>query len=325
MIITRTPFRVSLVGGGTDLPEFYWRQAGAVVGMAINKYMYIIVNKRFDETIRVSYTQTEIVDKVEDIQHEIVKEALKTVGITSSIEIVSIADIPAGTGLGSSSSFTVGLLNALYAFKGIVKSSEELAKEASHIEIDLLKEPIGKQDQYLVACGGLRYVQFNPDESVFSEPILYSKENQRLLRRNLLLFYVGGIRKAGNILIEQKANMEQTGKIEALTKMRDQAFELRGKLNNGSSPDILGEYLKQGWLLKKQLASGISNGWINECYEKAIKAGAAGGKVLGAGGGGFLLIYCPKENQPRVKEALNELVLTSFSVDNEGSRIIYVT
>jgi len=324
MIITRTPFRVSFIGGGTDLPDFYHVEPGAVVSTTIDKYMYIVVNKRFDDTVRVSYSRTEIVKDVEEIQHPIVREALKQVGITKGMEIVSIADIPAGTGLGSSSSFTVGLLNALYAYKGILKSAEALAREACHIEINILGEPIGKQDQYIAAYGGIRYIEFNPDETVFIEPIICTKESKKELSQNLLLFYTGDTREAGSILKEQKASAKQADKLASLRKMRDLAFQLKEELANSSTPEILGEFLHKGWMLKRQLASGITNETIDGYYEKAISAGAVGGKILGAGGGGFLLLYCPKERQPRVQEALSNLTLTNFSLEPEGSKIIYV-
>ena len=324
MIITRTPFRISFVGGGTDLPDFYRVEPGAVVSTAINKYMYVVVNRRFTDAIRVSYySKTEIVDSVDEIQHSIVREALKLVEITKGIEIASIADVHAGAGLGSSSSFTVGLLNALYAYKGILKSAEELAKEACHIEIDIVGEPIGKQDQYIAAYGGFRYIQFNPDESVFTEPIIWSNENKQELAQNLLLLYTGNARKASSILGEQKENTKQSGNMDSLRKLYDMAFELKTLLNNGTSPDTLGRFLHQGWLLKRGLASTISNGKIDEYYKKALGAGAVGGKILGAGGGGFLLLYCPKEKQPQVKEALGFREL-EFSFEPEGTKIIYV-
>lgn len=208
MIITRTPFRISFVGGSTDLPDFYQFETGAVVNTAINKYMYIMVKKPFDDTIRVNYSKTEIVKAVEEIQHPIVREALKIVGITKSIEIVSMADIPAGSGLGSSSSFTVGLLNALYAYTGQLKSAEELARTACNIEIDILKDPIGKQDQYIAAYGGFRYFQFNSDESTFTELIMYPKEKKDELAQNLLIFYSGNNRSAGSILAMLVASVE---------------------------------------------------------------------------------------------------------------------
>ncbi|MFC1864236.1 GHMP kinase [Chloroflexota bacterium] len=324
MIISRTPFRISFVGGGTDLPDFYRVEPGAVVSTAINKYMYVVVNQRFTDAIRVSYySKTEIVDAVDEIQHPIVREALKLAGITKGIEIASIADVHAGAGLGSSSSFTVGLLNALYAYKGVLKSAEELAREACHIEIDILGEPIGKQDQYIAAYGGFRYIQFNPDESVLSELTIWSKENKEELLQNLLLLYTGDVRESSSILREQKETTEHSDKFDSLKKLRDMAFELKGLLNNNTSPDILVEFLHEGWLLKKQLASRISNNKIDEYYETALSAGAVGGKILGAGGGGFLLLYCPKGSQPQVKKALNLRDL-EFSLEPEGSRIIYM-
>ena len=324
MIITRTPFRISFVGGGTDLPDFYRTEPGAVVSTAINKYVYIIANKRFTDAIRVSYySKTEIVDSVDEIQHPLVREALKLAGITKGIEIASIADIHAGAGLGSSSSFTVGLLNALYAYQGALKSAEELAKQACHIEIDILGEPIGKQDQYIAAYGGFRYIQFNPDETVFTEPIIWSNENREKLGQNLLLLYTGDVREASSILREQKEKTQQGEKMDCLKKLRDMAFELKEQLNNNASSKILGEFLHQGWVLKRQLASGVSNDKIDEYYEKALSAGASGGKLLGAGGGGFLLLYCPKERQRQVKSAL-DLRELDFSFEPEGSKIIYV-
>jgi D-glycero-alpha-D-manno-heptose-7-phosphate kinase len=324
MIITRTPFRISFVGGGTDLPEFYRVTPGAVVSTAINKYMYVVVNQRFTDAIRVSfYSKTEIVDTVDEIQHPIVREALKLVGISKGIEIASIADVHAGAGLGSSSSFAVGLLNALYAYNGTLKSAEELAREACHIEIDILGEPIGKQDQYITAYGGFRYLQFNSDETVFTEPIIWPKENTAQLAQNLLLLYTGNVREASHILAEQKENTRQGSKMDSLEKLRDMAFELKKQLNNNASPSIMGEYLHKGWLLKKQLANNISSDQIDGHYEKALNAGALGGKVSGAGGGGFLLVYCPKEKQPRVTESLGLREL-KFSFEPEGSKIIYV-
>ena len=325
MIITRTPFRISFVGGGTDLPEFYRVEPGAVVSTAINKYMYVVVNQRFTDTIRVSYyAKTELVDAVDEIQHPLVREALKLTGITRGIEIASIADVHAGAGLGSSGSFAVGLLNALYAYKGVLKSAEDLAREACHIEIDILGEPIGKQDQYIAAYGGFRYIQFNPDETVVTEPILWSNKNKEELVENLLVLYTGDVREASSILEEQKANTRQGDKMDSLGKLRDMALELKGRLNGNASSDILGEVLHQGWMLKKQLASGVSNDKIDEYYQKALDAGALGGKLLGAGGGGFLLLYCPRQNQPAVKEALNHLRDLKFSLEPEGSKIIYV-
>jgi len=324
MIITRTPFRISFGGGGTDLRDFYKREPGAVTSTAIDKYMYIIVNKRFDDTIRVSYSKTEIVSNVREIQHPIVREALKLVGITEGMEVVSIADIPAGTGLGSSSSFSVGLLNALYAYKGMLKTAEELARDACKIEIDILGEPIGKQDQYIAAYGGLRHIQFNPDDGVFVEMVMCPKEYKEKLNRNLLLFHTGTSRDASSILREQKDNIKEMQKREILSKMRHLAIEMKQCLTSNSSLDIFGRLLHEGWMLKKQLASSISNHKLDKYYEQALSAGALGGKVLGAGGGGFLLLYCPRQHQQRVIKALHRFSPTKFSFEPEGSKIIYI-
>ncbi len=325
MIITRTPFRISFAGGGTDFREFYRQQPGAVVSTAITRYMYIIVNRRFTDAIRVSYyAKTEIVDRVEDIQHPIVREALKLVGISKGIEIASVADIHGGSGLGSSGSFTVGLLNALYAYQGTLRSAEELAREACRIEIDIRGEPIGKQDQYIAAHGGFRFLQFNPDETVFTQPILWSSQNKEELLQNLLLLYTGEVRDASSILREQRDSINQTEKMDCLCRLRDIAVQLRGSLNDNAGPDVMGEALHQGWLLKKQLASAVSNNRIDRYYQRALDAGALGGKVLGAGGGGFLLLYCPQAKQAQIKTALSDLRPLEFSFEPEGSKIIYV-
>jgi D-glycero-alpha-D-manno-heptose-7-phosphate kinase len=322
MIISRTPFRISFVGGGTDFRDFYEAEGGAVVSTAIDKYMYIIVNKRFENSIRVSYSKTEIVDSVEQISHPIVREALKLTGIDSRIEIASMADIPAGTGLGSSSSFTVGLLNALYAYKGIEKSIEEIVQEACYIEIDILGEPIGIQDQYITGYGGFRFFRFNTDGSVHAEQVL--NQNKQQIANKLMLFYIGDIRRAKSVLGEQKANIRQADKFAFLVQMRDMALALKMQLNNGISPDILGDYLHKGWLLKKKLASGISNSKIDKLYKKALEAGALGGKILGAGGGGFMLFYCPEEKQPQVRGALSDIACKQFSFEADGSKIIHM-
>lgn len=324
MIITRTPFRVSFVGGSTDIPEFYSREMGAVVSTAIDKYMYIMVNKRFDNTIRVSYSQTEIVNSADEVRHPLVREALKLVGITGGIEIVSIADMPAGSGLGSSSSFTVGLLNALYAYTGRLKSAEELARAACHIEIDLMKEPIGKQDQYIAAYGGFRYIQFNPDGTVFTDPIIYSKTKQKILADNLVMFHTGNNRKASSILSDVRTGINKRGKIDCLIEMRDLAIELKNCLNNNCSPDVLAEYLRKGWLLKKELSPNISNDNIEKYYEQAISSGALSGKILGAGSEGFMVFYCHQESQPKLIMKMQNLIHTKFLFEPEGSKIIFI-
>lgn len=320
MIITKTPLRISFTGGGTDIADYYSLRGGSVVSTGINKYIYITVNRKFDNRIRVSYSKTEMVGEVAELQHELVRECLKLVGITGGIEITSIADIPSGTGLGSSSTFTVGLLNALHAYVGSTPSAEELAQQACQVEIDILKHPIGKQDQYAAAYGGMNYFHFNQDGSVVRKRIFLDDHNYRRMRQKLLLFYTGMTRNADEILIEQKQN---TGsRLEALDYMRAQADEMYTELITNGFNEQFGEALHLGWLKKQSLASTISNPRINEYYEKAIAAGAVGGKLLGAGGGGFLLFYCDEEKQPAVEQAL-DLPMIDFHASLRGSRVIF--
>lgn len=320
MIITKTPFRASLAGGGTDMADYYRTGYGAVVSAAINKYMYITVNRRFEDNIRVSYSETEIVDEVEELRHELVKECLKMTGVKKGIEITSIADVPAGTGLGSSSCFTVGLLNALFTYTGLSLSSEELARCACEIEIQILKHPIGKQDQYACACGGLNYFRFNQDETVTRQPILLDEWNTRKMGRKLMMFYTGLNRSADRILEDQKA---RTGKnLELLNEMRDQADRTRDILLEQGFVSELGRILHEGWLKKQRLADSIGNERIREAYEKALAAGAIGGKLLGAGGGGFLLFYCDEDRQGEVSRAVG-LREVEFRLSPYGSRVVY--
>lgn len=324
MIISRTPFRISFAGGGTDLQAFYSKEYGCVTSTAINKYMHIAVHKFFDKNkILLKYSKTELVDSLEKVEHPIFREAMRMVGIDSGIEITSIADIPSGTGLGSSCSFTIGLLHALYAYKGKFVSQERLAQEACKIEITILNEPIGKQDQYAAAYGNLNYIQFNPDEAVDVRPIVCHPEIKKQLQKNLLLFWTGMTRSTASVLIEQKKNMEtDTKKFANLQKMKKLAEELRDALN-GDNLSKFGEVLHEGWLLKKELASAITNDEIDQLYDKAMSAGAGGGKLLGAGGGGFLLFYCPEEKKERVRGAV-PLQEIPFQFDTQGSKIIYV-
>ncbi|MEN6568368.1 MAG: GHMP kinase [Veillonellales bacterium] len=322
MIISRTPFRISFAGGGTDLRAYYSGGYGAVVSAAIDKYVYITVNKRFDDTLRISYSKTEIVDNIEQIQHEIVRECLRLTEITQGIEITSVADIPAGTGLGSSSSFTVGLLNALYTFKGEQKSSEYLADKACQIEINRLGKPIGKQDQYAAAFGNINYFRFNPDETVLHEPVNLNENDMRKLNKKLLLFYTGITRAAGDILSDQQK--ETKNKLEYLDRLREEADNLKNVLLTGGVSSKIGESLHAGWLLKKQLSNRISNPMIDDYYWKARQAGADGGKILGAGGGGFLLFYCDENKQEQVQAALRQLKRLDFKIAEHGSRIIYL-
>ena len=325
MIISRTPLRISFVGGGSDLPAFYCKEQGAVVSTAINKYIYITVNPKFDRKIRASYSRTEIVDGVDDLQHELIREALRVVEIDGAIEITSISDIPSrGTGLGSSSTYTVGLLNALYAYRGHVSGAERLAREACYVEIEKCGHPIGKQDQYIAAYGGLKYIRFNPDERVFTDPIIFSLHSRRCLEERLLLLYTGLTRQAGSILSEQAQNTENDGaKREGLRSMVSLAGQLYEALIRDDL-DGFGEVLHAGWMEKRRLATGISRPCIDEWYEIARAHGAIGGKLLGAGGGGFLLFYAPVDRHREICQALRELRPVSFRFEPQGSKLIYV-
>ncbi|MBR4574822.1 MAG: GHMP kinase [Lachnospiraceae bacterium] len=320
MIITRTPFRISFTGGGTDLPGYYKKHGGAVVSSGINKYMYITVNPKFDNRIRVSYSKTEMVDTVEELQHDIVKEALKLVGIRGGIEITSIGDIPAGTGLGSSSTFAVGLLNALHTFVGSRPSAEELAEQACQIEIDILKHPIGKQDQYAAAFGGTNYFRFNADGTVDRTRIFLDEHNARLMRQRLMLFYTGITRSANNVLSRQNDNTDANMPI--LDFMAAQAASMKDVLLNEGFNEKFGKMLHEGWMHKMELADGIANDEIMDYYNKAIEAGAVGGKLLGAGGGGFLLFYCDEEKQPSVERAVG-LRRVDFHPELNGTRVLF--
>ena len=320
MIITKTPLRISFTGGGTDLPDYYQKHGGAVVSAGINKYIYVTVNKKFDSKIRVSYSQTEIVDEVEELHHELVRECLKLVGIKGGIEITSIADIPSGTGLGSSSAFTVGLLNALHVYDGYSPSSEELAQQACRVEIGVLKHPIGKQDQYAAAYGGMNYFQFDPDDTVTRGRIYLSDGDARKMRQKLMLFYTGLTHNANTILKEQKQNT--AAKMETLDYMKSQAVVMYRELSQKGFNESFGRALRDGWEKKRSLASTITNGAINECYNRALQAGAVGGKLLGAGGGGFLLFYCDEDKQEAVERAVG-LPRVNFHVSLRGSRVIF--
>ena len=325
MIISRTPLRISFGGGGTDLRPFYEVMSGLIIGTTINKYIYVAVNRPLDETIRISYWKTEIVNSVNQIEHTIVRKALEFTGLVNNIDVASIADIPPGTGLGSSGSFTVGLLNALYAYKSVFTSKEQLAKDACTIEIDLLGAPVGKQDQYLGAYGGLQRIQFNPDESVFVEPLVCSETTKRELNDNLMLFYIGQAREASSILAQQHKETKEALIFNNLNSIKAIAQEMCNVLILRKDLRLFGELLHEEWLNKKKLVDGITNDKIESCYEKARAAGAIGGKIVGAGGGGFLLLYCEKDKQIKVREVLHELKEVAFSFESQGSSIITVS
>ena len=324
MIITRTPFRVSFAGGGSDLPSFYRRHEGCVLSMTINKYMYVSIHPTFnrDETV-VKYSQTEIVRDVRAVQHPIARQLLLDYGI-DGVEIVSTADVPAGTGLSTSSAYTVGLIHALNAFRGKLCSQERIAREACELEIEKLGEPIGKQDQYGTAVGGLKFIRFKSDDSVEVEPLAVSRQKLSELEGNLLLFYTGLTHSAGEILQEQNKNVAgEDKKFQNLVKMTELAYELREAVVAGNLDDF-GRILNENWLLKRELASQISNDKIGRYYDLAMANGALGGKLLGAGGGGFLLFYCPKEKQKRLRSALSDLWELPFAMESSGTKIIYV-
>ena len=320
MIITRTPFRISFVGGGTDLASYYGTGYGAVINATINKYIYVTVNRRFDDSIRVSYSRTEIVDRVDELQHDIVREALNMVGITKGIEITSVSDIPAGTGLGSSSSFTVGLLNALYTYIGQQRSAHELAEKAYRLEHDLLHHPVGKQDQFAAAYGGLNYFCFRQDESVTYQPLRLDETQMTEMSEHLSMWYTGISRSADTILKRQSEDTAK--KLPVLDFMRTQADELLRDMTEHGFSESFAEALRLGWEKKRSLVSGISSDGIDALYETAMQNGAKGGKILGAGGGGFLLFYCDPEDKERMAEKLG-LTEFRFRFTNHGSRVVY--
>lgn len=322
MIITRTPFRVSFAGGGSDLESFYSGEPGAVLSTAIGKYMYLTVNERFANTFRISYSQTELVDAVEDVQHPIVRECLKAVETRGGLEIVSVADLPAQSGMGSSSSFTVGLLHALHSLAGHVVTPEFLAQQACHIEIDRLEEPIGKQDQYIAAYGGLQFIQFQPDGQVFVDPVICRPGTRQELNRRLVLFFTGRTRNARDVLVKQRASTES--KRATLRRMCQIAHELRDVLTLGKDLNDFGHLLHRAWEAKRSLEVSISNSSIDDYYERGLRAGALGGKLLGAGSGGFLLFYCEAHLQARLREELSDLIQVPFSLEPEGSKVIFV-
>jgi D-glycero-alpha-D-manno-heptose-7-phosphate kinase len=324
MVITRTPLRVSFVGGGSDLMSFSREHGGAVVSTAIDKYVYVVVTPRFEDDIRVSYSQTEIVDRVDDLAHDLVRESLRFAGLPRKVEIVTIADVPArGTGLGSSSAVTVGTLNALFTYQGILKSGEQLAEAAAEIEIGALAKPIGKQDQYSSALGGLNLLRFGPGEGVRRDPVVMTLEAKTRLERSLLMFYTGQQRSADAILsdLDREARTETDAR-RHLESLRELALELYDELGKGD-PDVLGHFLHRGWEIKRQLG-GVTSPEIDGWYEAARTAGALGGKLLGAGGGGFLLFYVPRDKQASVRRALDELKELPISFDDHGSRVIFI-
>jgi D-glycero-alpha-D-manno-heptose-7-phosphate kinase len=321
MIIVQTPLRVSLFGGGTDFPSFYKQEGGCVLSSAIDKYIFVTIKKRFDRKLRVGYTLTEMVDSVGEIKHELIRESLLKTGITEGVEITTMGDIPSeGSGLGSSSTVTVGSLHAMYVFLNESVTAGRLAHEACQIEIDRLEKPIGIQDQYIVAYGGLRLLEFSPVGEVKNSKVELKEEQQRLFNENLLLFFTGVTRKADRILDEQKLNINN--RLPILRKMKKMAYEAHQQLQAGNI-EMIGELLHESWQLKKQLANQISNRSIETIYDAARKAGAIGGKITGAGGGGFLLLYCPHDKQKAVRAAMHQLQELPFQIEPDGTKVIF--
>jgi D-glycero-alpha-D-manno-heptose-7-phosphate kinase len=322
VIITRTPFRISFAGGGSDLPAFYNEEPGAVLSTAIDKSMYLMVKERFGGTFRVSYSRTELAEKADEIEHPIVRECLALAGVERGLEIVSVADLPAQAGMGSSGSFTVGLLHALAALEGRVVSARALAEQACHIEIERLHEPIGKQDQYIAAFGGMQFIQFQPDGHVSVDPVVCSPEVRRELNRRLVLFFTGLTRDAREVLTRQKAGTHE--RRPALRRLCAIAHDLRDLLTLGKDLNEFGRLLHQAWEVKKSVEGTVSTPVIDEWYDRGLRAGALGGKLLGAGSGGFLLFFCEPHLQPRLRDALSDLRPVPFALEPDGSKVIFV-
>ena len=322
MIISQTPYRVSFAGGGTDLPAFYRREYGAVLSTTIDQHMYVTIHRRFEPTIRVSYSRTETSSTLEGVQHELVREALRQAEIDEPLEITTIGDVPAGTGMGSSSSLTVGLLNALYAYRHRVVSPQLLAEQACRIEIDLLNKPIGRQDQYAAAFGGINYIRFNSDDTVDIEPLPCRAETLTELEQRTLLLFTGQTRDANGILERQSSGTAD--RMEVLRQMRDLSAKMRLTLTGEGDIDQFASLLHVGLELKRSLGFGISNDQVHAWYEAARKAGAVGGKLLGAGGGGFLLLIAPPWRHRAIREAFNRPRELPFHIARHGSRNIFI-
>jgi D-glycero-alpha-D-manno-heptose-7-phosphate kinase len=321
MIITQTPLRIGLLGGGTDLPGYYREHGGRVLNCALDKYVYVIVKQRFDDDIYVNYSKKEIVSRVEDLEHELVREAMQMTGVTNGVEITTLADIPSagGSGLGSSSAVTVGLLNALFAYQGHQVSAEELAERACTIEIERCGKPIGKQDQYIAALGGIRDIRFGPGDEVVAGELGLRATDRRALQQQIMLFYTGITRSADTILAEQNANMDATR--PQLDLLRDLAGFAAERLRGGDV-DAIGPALRESWEAKRKLASGVSNEQVDRAVTRALDAGASGAKLTGAGGGGFLLVICPMERQRAVRQSLADMRELPVKLDRLGSRVV---
>jgi D-glycero-alpha-D-manno-heptose-7-phosphate kinase len=324
LVVTRTPLRISFAGGGTDLPDFYNIDGGAVISAAVDKYVYVTVKRHseiFNEPIRISYSRTEQVNSVSEIENNIARECLRFMAIEPPIYISTVADMPASSGMGGSSSFTVGLLHALHAYRGERVTAGQLAEEACYLEMEVLKEPIGKQDQYAVAFGGLNLFRFMPGGAVTVEPQRVVNGAVAHLFSNIMMFWTGHSRPASTVLTVQKANIPNN--LEILHQMRRDAYEMQHLCTEPTiNPCSFGQVLHRGWELKRMLASNVSNEQIDLSYNRAMAAGAEGGKLCGAGGGGFLMFVVRPENRQRVREALSDLAYVSLAYEVRGSRVL---
>jgi D-glycero-alpha-D-manno-heptose-7-phosphate kinase len=324
MLIVRTPFRISFFGGGTDYPVWFRKNGGAVLGTTIDKYCYITCRYLppfFEHKHRIVYSLSELVREIDEIRHPSVRETLKFMGITEGLEIHHDGDLPARTGLGSSSAFTVGLLHALYALRGVMPTKMQLARDAIHVEQDLIRENVGSQDQTLAAFGGLKHIYFNGEDNVHVEPVVMKPGRLESLQDHLMLFFTGFSRTASQIAGEQiKATPQKEKELNEMYRMVDTAIEI---LNSGEDIVRFGELLHQSWQLKRSLSDKISTPYIDYLYDAARNAGAAGGKILGAGGGGFILFFVKPELQPKVIASLSGLLHIPFRFENSGSQIIF--
>jgi D-glycero-alpha-D-manno-heptose-7-phosphate kinase len=324
MIISRTPLRMSFVGGGSDLPSYYREHGGAVVSTAIDKYVYVTMNRKFDSGIRVAYSRVEEVNSVSEIEHQLVRAALNMAGVPGGVEITTVADIPSrGTGLGSSSSFTVALLHALYALLGRHSTRQELAEQACHVEIDVCGEPIGKQDQYAAAYGGFNLYEFNPNDTVTVSPVICKPETIAGIRKQMLVLYTGITRGASTILKHQSAELAtNVDKKSAMKRMVSLCYQLLDEIRNDNL-DSFGQILHEAWMLKRDMAPGVSTSDIDDWYDTARKHGAIGGKILGAGAGGFLALFAPEDRHEAIRHALPKLRAISVDFERMGSQIIF--
>lgn len=322
MLITKTPFRISFCGGGSDFAAYYEKYGGCVLSTSINKYMYLSIHPYFNEKqTMLKYSENELIEDLKEIKHRIFHQVLNDMQVFG-VEISSTADVPGGTGLGSSSTFTVGLLHTLYSYKGKFASKAKLAKEACEVEIEKLNSPIGKQDQYAAAYGGLNFIRFNKDGTVSVSPIMMQAETYKRLQENLIMFYTGVTRSANSILIEQKRKITEDAKNENLKKMCRLTEEMKMALEENDL-SCFGTILDQSWKLKRTLASSISSEEIDKAYETAMESGALGGKLLGAGGGGFLLFYCEPENQEKLRKRIG-LKEFAFQFEQDGTSVVYI-